>query len=219
MARKKSKEKAKTTYKNRYNAEHYDRINLSLPKGEKDRIKSAAEGLGLSVNEYLYLLICDDLASGSSKVGNKKTGFGAEQIAMLDKWQVGEKYRCMIEDLSYSKEDGYFIYLKEGFINDKSGNRTIHCQKTSEVRTIIKFCHPVREDVPANVDAATMEQLLKWQVPRKYFDMIESVTTSKDAGHSVTLKEGFINDVSGGRVIQFKKANDIRSLMKVTHEA
>ncbi len=43
----------------------------------------------------------------------------------------------MIEDLSYTKDEGYFIYLKRGYIKDVTGSRNIHCMKTSEVWQII----------------------------------------------------------------------------------
>ena len=41
------------SYQNSYNKERYDRISLMLPKGEKDRIKTAAAAAGESVNEYI----------------------------------------------------------------------------------------------------------------------------------------------------------------------
>ena len=41
------------SYQNSYNKEKYDRISLMLPKGEKDRIKTAAAAAGESVNEYI----------------------------------------------------------------------------------------------------------------------------------------------------------------------
>lgn len=50
----------RTAYKNQHCREHYDRIPLTIPKGEKDRVKAAAAALGMSVNEYLYALVCDD---------------------------------------------------------------------------------------------------------------------------------------------------------------
>lgn len=131
----------RTEYKNQYIKEHYDRIYFTPPKGEKDRIKEAAAGLGMSVNEYLYALVCDDLASGESKFGKKKQKFNEEQRRMLEKWQVPKKYYDMIEDMSYSKEEGYFIYLKEGYVNDITGSRNIHCTKTSEVRKVIVKTH------------------------------------------------------------------------------
>ena len=131
----------RTEYKNQHAKEHYDRINFKIPIGEKERIRAAASAIGMSVNEYLYALICDDLASGESKFGKKKQGFNEEQRRMLEKWQVPQKYYEMIEDLSYTKGEGYFVYLKEGFINDATGSRSIHCEKTSEIRRIIGKTH------------------------------------------------------------------------------
>lgn len=131
----------RTAYKNQHAKEHYDRINLKIPIGEKERIKAVASALGMSVNEYLYALVCDDLAAGESRLGKKKQGFNEEQRRMLEKWQVPRKYYDMIEDLSYTKEEGYFIYLKKGYINDATGSRNIHCEKTAEVRRIIGKTH------------------------------------------------------------------------------
>lgn len=65
----------RTEYKNQHRKEHYDTILFAFPKGEKERIKAAASGIGMSVNEYLFALICDDLASGESRFGKKKQGF------------------------------------------------------------------------------------------------------------------------------------------------
>lgn len=60
---------------------------------------------------------------------------------MLEKWQVPKKYCDMIEDLSYTKNEGYFIYLNEGYVNDVTGSRSIHCERTSKVRRIIGKTH------------------------------------------------------------------------------
>ena len=46
-------------YQNDYNKKKYDRINLTMPKGKKARIKGAAEALGVSVNHFLNNLIDD----------------------------------------------------------------------------------------------------------------------------------------------------------------
>lgn len=131
----------RTAYKNQHIKEHYDRINFVIPKGEKDRIKKISSEMGASVNEYLYMLVCNDLADGTSRMAEKKQGFNAEQQRMLEKWQVPRKYYEMIEDLSYTKDEGYFIYLKKGYVNDVTGSRNIHCAKTSEVRRIIGKTH------------------------------------------------------------------------------
>lgn len=38
---------------NRYNTKNYDRINYSVRKGQKEKIKAAADLAGLSVNAYI----------------------------------------------------------------------------------------------------------------------------------------------------------------------
>lgn len=39
---------------NKYVKNNYDRINFTVPKGQKDVIKQAAENAGESVNAYIY---------------------------------------------------------------------------------------------------------------------------------------------------------------------
>lgn len=53
---------AKIAYNNQFNAAAYDRINLTVPKGQRDAIKAHAESLGESVNGYLWRLIKEDMA-------------------------------------------------------------------------------------------------------------------------------------------------------------
>lgn len=43
----------KVAYNNKFNQEAYDRINLTVPKGKKDVIKSHAEAQGESVNAFI----------------------------------------------------------------------------------------------------------------------------------------------------------------------
>lgn len=45
--------KAKIQANNRYTAKAYDRINLTVPKGNKDKIKTYAESMGESVNGFI----------------------------------------------------------------------------------------------------------------------------------------------------------------------
>ena len=52
----------KIAYNNQFNAAAYDRINLTVPKGQRDAIKAHAESLGESVNGYLWRLIQEDMA-------------------------------------------------------------------------------------------------------------------------------------------------------------
>jgi hypothetical protein len=54
----------KIAYNNQFNANAYDRINLTVPKGKKDEIKAHAEILGESVNGYIWRLIQEDMSKG-----------------------------------------------------------------------------------------------------------------------------------------------------------
>ena len=58
-----SKERA-TKYKNEFIAKAYDRVNLTLPKGQKEKIKAHAESKGMSLNGYINKLIDDDMKQG-----------------------------------------------------------------------------------------------------------------------------------------------------------
>lgn len=51
----------KNQYINKYIKEKYDRINLTMKAGKKEKIKSAASKRGMSVNEYINCLIDNDL--------------------------------------------------------------------------------------------------------------------------------------------------------------
>ena len=42
-----------TAYKNKYNSEKYDRVNLTMPKGQKGIVQEKAAAAGESVNEYI----------------------------------------------------------------------------------------------------------------------------------------------------------------------
>ena len=45
--------KARIAANNRYNAKAYDRINIAVPKGNKDIIKAHAENNGESINGFV----------------------------------------------------------------------------------------------------------------------------------------------------------------------
>lgn len=52
------KDKAKkTAYQNEFIKQAYDRINLTVPKGQKEVIQAAAERAGESVNAYINTAI------------------------------------------------------------------------------------------------------------------------------------------------------------------
>lgn len=56
----------KVAYNNSFIAQAYDRINLTVPKGQKDAIKAHAEKHGESVNAYINRLIAADMQEGQA---------------------------------------------------------------------------------------------------------------------------------------------------------
>lgn len=52
---------ARIAANNKYNAKAYDRINLAVPKGTKDKIKEEADKRGLSINGFICFLIEQEL--------------------------------------------------------------------------------------------------------------------------------------------------------------
>lgn len=54
---------------NRYMQKAYDRINLTVPKGEKDTIKDHAESMGESVNAFIKRAIDETIARDKQKEG------------------------------------------------------------------------------------------------------------------------------------------------------
>lgn len=88
-----------------------------------------------------------------------------------------------------------------------------------EIRLMITKSHPVRTGkLIDGLDEETVEQLKKWQTPRKYYCMIQSVSTSKIDSHTIALKGGYINDYSKSEIIRADKIALFRSIMKYTHK-
>lgn len=46
---------------NKYIAKAYDRVNLTMPKGDKERVRAYAEAQGMSMNAYINKLIAEDM--------------------------------------------------------------------------------------------------------------------------------------------------------------
>jgi hypothetical protein len=106
---------SRTEYKNRHKAEHYERIELAVPKGMKAIIKNLASDKGLSVNAYIQDLIRKD------------------QEGMFDTMQIADKNREMLSGIQGNMHDGYNIIFKDGF--------TTHCKTKKDVRAaIIEYC-------------------------------------------------------------------------------
>ena len=60
-----------TEYKNKWQKENVDRINLTMPKGHKERIKVHAESLNESVNSFINRAISEAMARDLSHSDNK----------------------------------------------------------------------------------------------------------------------------------------------------
>ena len=67
MSEEKQKQ-SKTAYKNQFIAESYDRINLTVPKGEKEKIKAHADRHdGGSVNGFIQRAIRETMERDESE--------------------------------------------------------------------------------------------------------------------------------------------------------
>lgn len=101
----------RTEYKNNFGREHYERINLVVPKGMKDIIKALASSKGMSVNAYMQDLVRKD------------------QCGLFDTMQIAEKNRDMISGITGNMHDGYDIIFKDG--------HSCHCRTKKDVRSCI----------------------------------------------------------------------------------
>lgn len=59
---------------NRYNAKTYDRVNIAIPKGQKDVIKAHAEAMGESVNGFIGRAIIFTMEADNAAVGHSNRG-------------------------------------------------------------------------------------------------------------------------------------------------
>lgn len=100
----------RTTYKNQFSKDHYDRMNLSVPKGMKQVINDLAAEKGLSLNGYILELVRKD------------------QEGMFDNMQLAEKNKEKILTIKGNTHDGYDVFLKDG--------QTFHCRTKLEVRKL-----------------------------------------------------------------------------------
>lgn len=98
----------RTAYKNRFNADRYERINFSVPKGMKQVIKDLAANQGMSMNKYFLFLVHKD------------------QEGLFDNMQLAEKSREKLLTIKGNTHDGYDVIFKDG--------RTVHCRTKLEIR-------------------------------------------------------------------------------------
>ena len=70
---------------NRYVKENYDRINLTVPKGQKDRIQEHAKYHGESVNAFIFRAINETIEN------DKRRADKPVQAASVENQQLREK--------------------------------------------------------------------------------------------------------------------------------
>lgn len=126
-------------YKNEYCKKNYDRVEVLLAKGQKSKLESHCNNLNISISEYIRTLITNDISVNSPIFRDNIKGNEIHEL--LNKWQVPKKYRHMIETASYSKEDGYFVKLKDGYINSITNTKIIKVKTTTELRLTINKSH------------------------------------------------------------------------------
>lgn len=54
----------------------------------------------------IFMLICADLRNGESCASQRKQGFSESDNVLLDKWQIAQKYRDMIESIYVEEING-----------------------------------------------------------------------------------------------------------------
>lgn len=74
------KDKArKTAYQNEFIKQSYDRINLTVPKGQKEKIQSVAAEQGESVNEYIKKAIAQRMERDTAGTDTAGGGYGISE--------------------------------------------------------------------------------------------------------------------------------------------
>ena len=101
----------RTAYKNQFNADHYERINFSVPKGMKDIIKTLAADKEMSVNAYLQDLVRKD------------------QEGMFDTMQIADRNREQIAGIQGNMHDGYDVISSRMVTKSIAGQRRMSGQE------------------------------------------------------------------------------------------
>ena len=69
----KRKNTTSCTVRNRWNAKHYDRINVTVPKGYGDMFKEYCEDKGTTMNAILSSVIAFEMENAKRKDEEQKT--------------------------------------------------------------------------------------------------------------------------------------------------
>lgn len=95
----------KTQYKNTWQKENVDRVNLTMPKGRKDEIKAHAEAQGESVNGFINRAIDNQISQDRRKGPSEapeSTGWQGVASFLPSKREKGQE---MAQNGVIAKED------------------------------------------------------------------------------------------------------------------
>lgn len=62
-------ENKKSDYRNKWIAEKLDRVNLTMPKGQKDAVKAHAEAQGESLNAFINRAVTETMERDNAEKG------------------------------------------------------------------------------------------------------------------------------------------------------
>lgn len=94
----------KTQYKNTWQKENVDRVNLTMPKGRKDEIKAHAEAQGESVNGFINRAI-DNQISQDRRKGPSEAPESTEGQGVVSLPSEREKAQETAQNGVIAKED------------------------------------------------------------------------------------------------------------------
>lgn len=104
----------------KYVKNNYDRLELSVPKGEKEKIKKAAIAAGQSVNNYIYIAVChkmeQDAPGGELKItdtpSNQDKALSCS-ISPAQKKALEEVLCSIIQDTPRDQRDALKVELNQ----------------------------------------------------------------------------------------------------------
>jgi len=81
------------SYQNNFIKEKYDRVNLTVPKGKKEKIKAAAAAEGKSVNDFINAAIDVRMSGSGPEAKKKEAPAEPKQAAKKDAGQQAPKQK------------------------------------------------------------------------------------------------------------------------------
>ena len=114
-----------TKYKNDFNKENYDRLNIQVPKGKKEEIKAHQKTRGYkSINDYINSLIKNDME------GTPMNTLTNEEEFILNRFRYGSDEdreslwsKALEIDSKYTAEERKALFEKRQYEITLKGNK------------------------------------------------------------------------------------------------